>query len=344
MSDPLAQLRKTLEIRTSPHFESGHRVETIMANVLVALAPVCAWAVWAFGWAALALIVVSTAATLAAERLASRLAGRPSTLGDYSAAITGVLYALTLPPALPLWMAAAGGVISIVLGKTLFGGLGFNPFNPALVGRAFLQAAFPVSMTTWAAPFADGRFAGLPGSLLAPPFAAPVYDAVAGATPLARFKFEHLSTPTPDLALGLVSGSIGETSLVLILLGGAYLVARNFMSWRTPVAIFASVAALGGALHLADPARYATPAFLLASGGLALGAVFMATDMVTSPITPRGTWIYGAVIGVLVVVIRAWGGMPEGVMYAILLGNALAPHIDRWTQPRIYGAVAAEAE
>lgn len=333
-------IRKTLEIRTSPHFESGHRVETIMANVLVALAPVCAWAVWAFGLAALALLAVATASTLGAERLANRLAGRPSTLGDFSAAITGVLYGLTLPPTLPLWMAAAGGVTSIVLGKSLFGGLGANPFNPAIVGRAFLQAAFPVAMTTWAAPFAPGRFAGLPGSLLTAPFAAPAYDAVAGATPLARFKFEHQPTATADLALGMVSGSIGETSLALIVLGGLYLVARNFMSWRTPVAVFAGAGVLAGALHLADPARYASPAFVLASGGLALGAVFMATDMVTSPITPRGAWLYGLLIGVLVVVIRTWGGMPEGVMYAILLGNALAPHLDRWTQPRIYGAAA----
>ena len=339
----MSALRKTLEIRTSPHFESGYRVETIMANVLVALAPVTLFAIWAFGLAAAALLAVATVSAMATERLACRLAGRDSSLGDASAAITGLLFGLTLPPTLPLWMAAVGGAISIALGKALFGGLGFNPFNPALVGRAFLQAAFPVAMTTWSAPFAVGRFAGLPGSAVALPFAEPVYDAVGGATPLAAWKFARQTADSTELALGLTSGSIGETSALLILLGGLYLVARNFMSWRTPLAVFASVGALAGALHLADPARYASPLFMLTSGGLALGAVFMATDMVTSPITPRGTWAYGVAIGVLVVVIRTWGGMPEGVMYAILLGNALAPHLDRWTQPRVYGTRVASA-
>ncbi|HLF57075.1 MAG TPA: RnfABCDGE type electron transport complex subunit D, partial [Thermoanaerobaculia bacterium] len=169
----MSELRKTLEIRTAPHFESGRSVDTIMFNVLLALLPVVVFAVWAFGNAGAALLAVSTGAAMGAERLACRLAGSGSTLGDNSAAITGLLFGLTLPPALPLWMAAVGGAVSILLGKTLFGGLGFNPFNPALVGRAFLQAAFPVAMTTWTAPFAAGRFAGLPGSSLALPFAQP---------------------------------------------------------------------------------------------------------------------------------------------------------------------------
>jgi electron transport complex protein RnfD len=337
------KLAKTLEIRTSPHFESGYRVDTIMFNVVVALVPVVGFAVWAFGLAALAVVSVATGAAVATEWAVRRASGRRSTLGDWSAAITGLLFGLTLPPGLPLWMAAAGGAISVALGKLIFGGLGFNPFNPALVGRAVLQAAFPVSMTTWLAPFGAGRFAGLPSSTLAPPFAQPVYDAVAGATPLAAWKFARQATETSDLAFGLVGGSTGETGALLVLLGGAYLVARNFMSWRAPAAIFASVGLFSALLHLADPERYASPAFMLLSGGLALGAVFMATDMVTSPITPRGIWLYGAVIGVLVVVIRTWGGMPEGVMYAILLGNALAPHLDRWTQPRVYGSGGREA-
>jgi len=339
-----ASIQKTLEIRTSPHFESGYRVDTIMFNVILALLPVTAFAVWAFGSAALVLLAVATLSAVATEAGFARLRGRSSTLGDWSAAITGLLFGLTLPPGLPLWMAAAGGVISIALGKAIFGGLGFNPFNPALVGRAVLQAAFPVSMTTWAAPFAAGRFTSLPGSSLALPFTQPVYDAVAGATPLSAWKFGHVATGAADLALGMVSGSAGETSAVLVLLGGLYLVARNFMSWRTPVAIFATVGIFAAALHAANPERYASAPFMLFSGGLALGAVFMATDMITSPITPRGTWVYGVVIGALVVVIRTWGGMPEGVMYAILLGNALAPHLDRWTQPRVYGSRAPEAE
>jgi len=330
-------LRKTLEIRTSPHIISGYDADTIMFNVVVALAPTTAFAIWAFGLAAALVLATAVASCLVAEGLVTRLTGKPSTLSDWSAVVTGLLFGLTLPAGLPLWMVAVGGFVSIVVGKSIFGGLGFNPFNPALVGRAILQAAFPVAMTSWIPGFAADRFAHVPGSLLTLPFTAPAYDALSGATPLAAWKFSRQLAESGDLALGFVGGSTGETSAALILLGGLFLVARNMMSWRTPVAIFASVGALSGALHLASPERYASPAFMLLSGGLMLGAVFMATDMVSSPITPRGTWAYGALIGVLVVVIRTWGGMPEGVMYAILLGNALAPHLDRWTQPKVYG-------
>ena len=333
----MSRLAKTLEIRTSPHIISGYDADTIMFNVVVALAPVTLFAVYAFGWAALLGLTTAVASCLAAERAACRGSGRPATLGDWSAAVTGLLYGLTLPPGLPLWMVAVGGAISIWIGKSIFGGLGFNPFNPALVGRAVLQATFPVAMTSWIPAFADERFARLPASLLTVPFAKPAYDALSGATPLAAWKFARQPTDVSDLALGFVGGSAGETSALLIVLGGAYLVLRNFMSWRTPVAIFAAVGALAAVLHQVDPARYASAGFMLFSGGLALGAVFMATDMVTSPITPRATWVYGALIGTLVVVIRTWGGMPEGVMYAILLGNATAPHLDRWLQPKVFG-------
>ena len=328
---------KTLELRTSPHLLSGYSVDTIMFNVVVALAPAVAFAIYAFGWAAVAVLGTAAATCVATEGIAGRVAGKRSTLGDWSAAVTGLLYGLTLPASLPLWMVVVGGVISMVVGKLLFGGLGQNPFNPALVGRAVMQATFPIAMTTWLPPFAAGRFAGLPGSLLALPFTQPVYDAATQATPLALWKFGHKATGAADLALGFAGGSTGETSALLLALGGLYLVARNMMSWRTPVAIFASVAAVSGALHLANPERYAGPAFHLFAGGLVLGAVFMATDMVTSPITRGGAWIYGALIGALVVVIRVWGGMPEGVMYAILLGNAAAPHLDRLIRPRVYG-------
>jgi electron transport complex protein RnfD len=200
-----------------------------------------------------------------------------------------------------------------------------------------LQATFPVAMTSWAAPFGSERFGTLPVSLTAWPFARPVYDAVAGATPLSAWKFGHEATGARELALGLVSGSIGETSALLVALGALWLIARNLMSWRTPIAIFGAVALFAGALHLSDPGKYASPAFMLFSGGLALGALFMATDPVTSPIGRGGQWIHGALVGVLVVVIRVWGGMPEGVMYAILLGNAAAPHVDRLVRARVYG-------
>ena len=332
-----SQSSPTLEIRTSPHVLSGHSVDTIMFNVVLALLPVVAFSVYAFGLAALLALATAVAACLGTEWSAARLAGRPSTLGDWSAAITGLLYGLTLPPGLPLWMVAAGGAVSVGLGKVLFGGLGMNPFNPALVGRAFLQAAFPVAMTSWLAPFAADRFAALPPSSLALPLAAPVYDGITMATPLARFKFERAATGTGDLALGLVGGSTGETCALLIAAGGAYLVARNMMSWRIPLAVLGAVAASAAGLHALDPERFASAPFMLFSGGLMLGAVFMATDMVGSPMTGRGQWLYGAGIGLLVVVIRTWGAMPEGVMYAILLGNAATPLIDRGFRTSVYG-------
>lgn len=329
---------RTLEIRTSPHVLSGYDVDAIMFNVVLALVPTCAFAVYAFGLAAAAVLTTAVASCLATEAAACRVAGRASTLGDWSAAVTGLLYGLTLPPGLPLWMVALGGAAAIGLGKAVFGGLGANPFNPALVGRAFLQAAFPVAMTTWLAPFAPARFASLPLSALAPPFGQPAVDAVTTATPLSLWKFEGQLTAAGDLALGFVAGSTGETSSVLILLGGAYLVARNMMSWRIPAAILGTVAAASGALHALAPASYAPPGFMLASGGLALGAVFMATDTVGSPMTHAGCLAYGVLIGLLVVAIRTFGGMPEGVMYAILMGNAATPLIDRFVRPTIYGA------
>lgn len=329
--------RVTLEIRTSPHILSGHSVDTIMFNVVLALLPVTAFAVYAFGLTALLTLAMALVACVATEHLVCKAAGKPSTIGDYSAVITGLLYGLTLPPGLPLWMTAAGGVIAVGLGKMLFGGLGYNPLNPALVGRAVLQASFPAAMTSWVPGFTAERFATLPSSLLAWPFSQPVYDAVSGATPLAQWKFEHVASATTDLALGFTSGSTGETSALLILLGGAYLVARDMMSWRIPAAIFGTVAAASGVLHLVNPERYASPVFMLFSGGLMLGAVFMATDMVGSPMTRLGTVLYGVLIGLLVVVIRTWGGMPEGVMYAILLGNAVTPHFDRRIRPKVYG-------
>jgi len=333
---------KTLEIRTSPHILSGYSVDTIMWNVVLALAPTTLFAIHAFGLAALLTLATAVASCLLSERLACRLSGEGSSLGDGSVAITGLLYGLTLPPGLPLWMTAVGGCIGVALGKSLFGGLGRNAFNPALVGRAFVQAAFPVAMTSWSPAFAADRFASLPSSTLTLPFSRPVYDGVSGATPLALWKFEGQLTHVSDMALGFIGGSTGETSAALILLGGAYLVARNMMNWRIPAGIFGVVVLASGVLHALDPASYASPLFMLFSGGLMLGAVFMATDMVASPMTGTGCLLYGALIGAIVVVIRVWGGMPEGVMYAILLGNAVSPHIDGWLQPRVYGTRGGE--
>ncbi|HXV75323.1 MAG TPA: RnfABCDGE type electron transport complex subunit D, partial [Candidatus Polarisedimenticolaceae bacterium] len=301
---------RTLEIRTSPHLLSGYSVDTIMFNVVLALVPTTLFAIYAFGLTALLTLVTALGSCLATEWALCRAAARRTTLGDWSVTITGLLYGLTLPPGLPLWMVAAGGLISVGLGKALFGGLGQNPFNPALVGRAVLQAAFPVAMTSWIPAFVTGRFSTLPGSTLTLPFSTPRYDGVTTATPLQAWKFDRELAETADLALGYVSGSVGETSSLLILLGGLYLIARKMMNWRIPVAILATVAAIAGLLHAVAPDRYASSPFMLFSGGLMLGAIFMATDMVGSPMTGSGCVIYGALIGVLVVVIRVWGGMP----------------------------------
>lgn len=334
---------KTLEIHTSPHIATAASVDTIMRNVVYALLPVCAFAVYVFGLTALVTLMAATLSCVLAEHLFCRWRGEASTLGDWSVTVTGVLYGLTLPPGLPVWMVVLGGFVAVGVGKFLFGGLGYNAFNPALVGRAFLQAAFPVAMTTWYPSLGAARFTALPSSTFAFPFATPTYDSISGATPLAAMKFDGDITAATDLVMGLTSGSTGETSSLLIIVGGIYLVARNMMNWRIPVAVLATVFALSGALHLLDPGSYPSPVFMLFAGGLMLGAVFMCTDMVASPMTGLGCVLYGVLIGALVVVIRLWGGMPEGVMYAILLANAVSPHIDNLVRPRVYGTGEQEA-
>lgn len=328
---------RTLEISTSPHIAGGQSTEVIMRNVCVAALPVTGSAIYAHGLTAILLLLTATASCVLTESMLCRAAARESTVGDWSAGVTGLLYGLTLPPGLPLWMVAVGGVIAIALGKALFGGLGCNVFNPALVGRAILQSAFPVAMTTWSTPFALDRFATVSSSTLTFPLMAPVHDAVTAATPLAAMKFDHQITNSYDLVVGFVSGSTGEGSSILVLLGGAYLVARKMMDWRIPVFIFLTVAILTGIFHGFDPATYPPPEFMLFSGGLCFGAIFMATDMVTSPVTRLGTLIYCVMIGGLVSTIRFWGGLAEGVQYSILFANACVPLVDRVSQPRVYG-------
>ncbi|MBT8399634.1 MAG: RnfABCDGE type electron transport complex subunit D [Rhodothermia bacterium] len=324
-----------LLLTTSPFLKQREDTAFLMWQVNYSLVPVLLVAVWFFGIAALLL----TSACIAGAALPEWFLGRKSernTLRDGSGIITGALLALTLPPTTPLWMAFLGGVIAITLGKLIFGGIGSNIFNPALVGRAFLQAAFPAAMTTWMLP-EPGASLPLHGRLLALPFLKPDVDVITTATPLASMKFDAASTPVADLLLGSTAGSLGETSTIVILLCGLYLAVRRVLNWRIPVSIFATVALLAAVMYAIDPSRFATPQFHLFSGGLMLGAVFMATDPVSSPITQRGCWIFGAGIGVLVIVIRVFGGLPEGVMYAILLMNAATPLINRTTQARIYG-------
>jgi Na+-translocating ferredoxin:NAD+ oxidoreductase subunit D len=337
----------SFELRTSPHQVSDRSVERIMLHVVLSLLPICGFAVYQYGLSALALLLTVTATCLFTERFFNRASAQPSTLNDWSATITGLLLALTLPPSFPLWMGMVAGFVAIAIGKALFGGLGSNVFNPALVGRAFVQAAFPVAITTWVPAFAAQRFSEfIPTTFTAPLMIPPALgdwikqqsvDAFTGATPLARWKFENVTASAHDLLTGTVTASTGETSAILILLCGVYLALRKFMDWRIPVAILASAAFTAWMFQLVNPAHYPAPTFVLLSGGLMIGAVYMATDMATSPVTPIGVWIYGALIGVVTVMIRYFGGLTEGVMYAILLGNALTPFIDRYTQPRVFG-------
>lgn len=308
-----------------------------MRNVVWSLMPVVAFAIYSFGLDALLLVFTTAFACVATEHTLCRLTGKSTTITDWSALITGLLLGLTLPPAFPLWMAFIGGVVAIGLGKFAFGGLGYNVFNPALVGRVVLQAAFPVSITTWSESFSANRFTQVSDGVLTFPFLTPKIEGFTGATPLSAYKFDGLSTPAKDLALGLVSGSAGETCSWIIILSGLYLVIRNMMNWRIPISILLTVTLFSALLRLFGGTQFPHPGFMLFSGGLMLGAVFMASDMVASPVTPLGIFIYGILIGALIVIIRIWGGQPEGVMYAILLGNAVSPHIDRMVKPRVYG-------
>lgn len=340
-------VNKHIVLHTAPHVKKPQDVPTIMRNVVYALLPIVAYAVYQFGISVLALVIVTTLACLGTERFFGWMGGKPNSLGDWSSTITGILLALTLPPGFPLWMGALAGIAGIAIGKAVFGGIGFNVFNPALVGRAFVQAAFPVAITTWTPALFHGRFSEFVPSTLTLPFLIPpetaewakqvAVDGFTGATPLALYKFQHIATDPYALYTGSTAGSAGETSALLILVCGLYLIVRKMMNWKIPAWIFVGVVLTSGVLHLMNPDKYADPLFMLFSGGLMLGAMFMASDMVGSPLTPRGVMIYGLLIGCLTVVIRVYGSLSEGIMYAILLGNAATPLIDHLTQPRVFG-------
>lgn len=323
-------------LSSSPHVHSGDSVQRIMADVLIALLPAVGVSVYFFGLHAVRLLAVCVAACVVSEFAARRIMRRASSLGDLSAVVTGVLLAMNLPPGLPSWMAIVGSVAAIVLAKQLFGGLGYNPFNPALVGRVFLLISFPVAMTTWLAP---GSFLGA--------------DAVTTATPLGAWKTALSAGGAPpdfaathglrDLFVGRQAGCIGETSEIALLLGAAYLLARRVIAWQVPVFYLGTVAVFTAILYATDHATNLSPAFHLATGGVVLGACFMATDMVTTPITRKGLAVFGVGCGVLTVLIRKWGGYPEGVSFAILVMNAFTPLIDRFTRPRVFGRPKATA-
>ncbi|MEW8313789.1 MAG: RnfABCDGE type electron transport complex subunit D [Candidatus Thiodiazotropha endolucinida] len=326
-----------LLVQPSPLLKQEMTTAQTMKDLLYALLPATLAGIWLFGLGALLVIVASVLGAVLTEWVFSPGDQRWQRLLDGSGVLTGLLLGLTLPPALPLWMAFLGGVVSIGIGKVIWGGLGHNLFNPALVGRAFLLATFPNAMTTWSVQASGEGFLLWYPSNFALPFMQPHYDTVSAATPLGLMKFEQQPTPLVDLALGNSAGCIGETSGLLLLAGGIYLLLRRDIDWRIPVGILLSAALFSGVLYAIDTVRYPDPLFTLLSGGLLLAAFYMATDPVTSPLTPRGAWIFAIGIGLLVVLIRLFGGFPEGVMYAILLMNAATPLIDRYTQPRVFG-------
>lgn len=295
---------------SSPHIHSGESISRIMFSVAIALLLPTFAGIYFFGFRALGLVIVTSIAAILTEVIFQRLRNKPITISDGSALVTGMLLALNLPPGLPYWMAVVGAVVAISLGKQIYGGLGANPFNPALIGRVFLMITFTTPMTTWINPV----------------------DGTTGATPLALMKMEGISTDYVRLFFGNVGGSLGETSAFLIIIGGLYLIYKGYVDWRIPASYLGSVAILSVILGQ-------DPVFHLLSGGLMLGAFFMATDMVTTPLSRLGKMIFGIGAGFFTVLIRLYGGYPEGVSFSILLMNAFTPLINRFTVPKIYGEV-----
>ncbi len=327
-----------LLLQSAPLLRQGMTTPAAMRDVWLALLPATLASLWYFGLAALLVLLASIAGAMWTEWAFTAKEERTLRIQDNSAALTGLLLGLTLPPGFPLWMAFLGGVVSIGLGKLIWGGLGSNIFNPALVGRAFLLATFPNAMTTWVQQSGPANFFTIHASNLALPFMhGEVNDAITAATPLNMMKFQHQASDLGELFIGNASGSLGETSAMLLILGGIYLFLRRDLDWRIPVGILATAALFSAVLFGIDADKYPSPLFTLFSGGMLLGAIYMATDPVTSPITPKGAWIFAIGVGLLVVLIRVFGGFPEGMMYAILLMNAATPLIDRYTQPRVFG-------
>ncbi|MFA6233552.1 MAG: RnfABCDGE type electron transport complex subunit D [Bacteroidota bacterium] len=306
-----------LLLSTSPHLHSRWTTKQVMWFVVLALTPCVISAVVYFGFFQLLVIAIAVVFAVGTEALIQYLMKKPIAVMDGSAVITGLLLGLIVPPNFSLVFTALGSVFSIAIGKMVFGGLGYNIFNPALAGRAFLQAAFPVAITTWTIP----HFA---------------VDAVSKATPLAAFKFDRVLTDITPMIVGNVGGSLGETSAIAVLIGGIFLLVTGVANWRVPVSMIVGVLVFGGAIWLIDPAA-PNPVFHIFAGSFLFAAMFMATDMVTSPVTGKGIWIYGLGISLILVLIRVYGGLPEGVMYSILFMNALVPLINRYTHPKIFG-------
>lgn len=339
-----------LQAVASPHIHQGVTVRRIMGDVLIACLFPLFGAIYFFGLYSLWLVLISVASAVATEAVLQKIFGGKITVGDLSAAVTGVLLAFNLPPNSPWWLAAVGSFFAIAVVKLPFGGLGKNILNPALAARAFLLISWPDYMTTWIKPLGPGE------TIFSRLWRVPPTDAVTGATPLALFKWGKFSVETAtgatpaaallkgkagfyyttlpglwNLFIGKVGGCLGETSALLLIIGGLYLLYRHVITWHIPVAYILSFALVTGTFSGA-------PLFHILAGGVMLGAFYMATDYVTSPITPKGQLIYGAIAGALGAAIRLWSNYPEGVSFGILLANLLTPLIDRFVKPRRYGS------
>jgi len=309
---------------SSPHIKSGESTQKIMRDVIIALIPAFLASVYYFKVQAAMLVLVTVTSCVLAEYIWSRIAKKPNTISDLSAVVTGILLAFNLSPAVPVWIAAIGGFFAIIIVKQLFGGLGHNFVNPALAARAFMMASWPVQMTTWQ----------LPG-----------WDAVSTATPLALIKKGSEAVGTlpriSDLFLGNIGGTIGETSALALLIGAAYLIVRRVITPELPLTYIATVGLMTWMLG-GESLFTGNFVYHIFSGGLILGAFFMATDYVTSPVTFKGRIIMGVGCGLLTSIIRLYGGYPEGVSYSILLMNLVVPMIDRYLIPKSFGGGAAK--
>ncbi|RKE04000.1 RnfABCDGE type electron transport complex subunit D [Marinifilum flexuosum] len=321
-------------VAPSPHVHSGDSIQKNMYGVVFAMLPALLFSFFYFGLGALVVTLTAVASCYLFEFLIQKYILKTEvTINDGSALITGILLAFNVPSNLPIWIIMIGALVAIGIGKMTFGGLGNNVFNPALVGRVFLLISFPVQMTSW--PVSKGLTSGY-------------IDVETGATPLAIIKeglksgqsLSSLMDKIPsnmDMFLGNMGGSMGEIAGAALVLGLIYMLIRKIITWHIPVAVIGSVAILTGILHMADPEAYAGPVFHILTGGLLLGAIFMATDYVTSPMSNKGMIIYGVGIGVLTVVIRVFGAYPEGVSFAILIMNAFVPLINVYVKPKRFG-------
>ncbi|ASQ90346.1 electron transporter RnfD [Prosthecochloris sp. GSB1] len=306
-----------LKVSYAPFVRSKDSIESVMYNVALALAPATIMSVYLFGMSALVLTAVAIASCIGFEWMMDKARKKPASCLDGSAMVTGLLIALNVPANLPLWMVVIGSFIAIAASKHVFGGLGYNVFNPALVARVFLLISFPAAMTSWPLPFS--------------------VDMQTAASPLGILKTDGLEAAVASVSLrngffGVMNGSLGETSALALLAGAAWLLYKRYITLTIPLTLIGSVFLFTGLFYLVDPGTYASPVFHMVTGGLVLGAFFMATDMVTSPISMRGQIIFGLGCGLLTAVIRLWGGYPEGVSFAILIMNGFVPLLDRWDQ------------